>query len=82
MQCSNFIDPATSWFEIHQISDKRSDTVANVAEQEWFCRYPWPTQITYERGNEFLGKEFQEMVKRTMEFVANQSLSETPKPMP
>ena len=67
LQCSavTFIDPATSWFEIHQINDKRSDTVANVAEQEWFCRYPWPTQITYDRGSEFLGKEFQEMVKKT-----------------
>ena len=58
------IDPATGWFELHQITDKRSDTCANVAEQEWFSRYPWPTQITYDRGNEFLGKEFQEMVKK------------------
>ena len=30
-KCVTMIDPATSWFEIHQISDKRSDTVANVA---------------------------------------------------
>ena len=29
-----FIDPATGWFEIAQISDKRADTVANVADQE------------------------------------------------
>ena len=58
------IDPATGWFELHQTPDKRSDTIANITEQEWFCRYPWPTQITYDRGNEFLGKEFQEMVKK------------------
>ena len=40
------IDPETGWFELHQITDKRSDTCANVAEQEWFSRYPWPTQVT------------------------------------
>ena len=57
------IDPATSWFELHQIPNKRSDTVANVTEQEWLCRYPWPTEITFDRGGEFIGKEFQELIK-------------------
>ena len=51
------------WFEVHQTNDKRSDTMANVAEQEWFSGHPWPTQMTHNRGNEFLGKEFQEMAK-------------------
>ena len=55
------IDPATGWFELHQTPDKRSDTVANMIEQEWFSRYPWPTQVT---GNEFLGKESQELTKK------------------
>jgi hypothetical protein len=53
------IDPATGWFEIHQYDDTRSITVANIAEQEWFSRYPWPTQITYDRddrGSEYIGK--------------------------
>ena len=58
------IDPATGWFELQQIPNKRSDTVANIAKQEWFCRYPWPTQVTYDRGNDFLGKEFQELIKK------------------
>jgi hypothetical protein len=57
------IDPATGWFEIHQYNDKRSITVANIAEQEWFSRYPWPTQVTYDRGSEFIGKDFQKMIK-------------------
>ena len=45
-RCVTMIDPATGWFEIHQYNDKKSITVANIAEQEWFSRYPWPTQIT------------------------------------
>ena len=62
-KCVTMIDPATGWFEIHQYDDKRSITVANIAEQEWFSRYPWPTQITYDRGSEFIGKDFQSMIK-------------------
>ena len=54
------IDPATGWFEIHQYDDKRSITVANITEQEWFSRYPWPTQITFDRGSEFIGKDFKQ----------------------
>ena len=57
------IDPATGWFEIHQYDDKRSITVANIAEQEWFSRYPWPTQITFDRDSEFIGEDFQTMIK-------------------
>ena len=62
-KCVTMIDPATGWFEIHQFDDKRSITVANIAEQEWFARYPWPTQVTYDRGSEFIGKDFQKMIK-------------------
>jgi hypothetical protein len=53
-RCVTMIDPATGWFEIHQYNDKRSITVANIVEQEWFSRYPWPTQVTYDRGSEFI----------------------------
>ena len=62
-KCVTMINPATGWFEIHQYDDKRSITVANIAEKEWFMRYPWPTQVTYDRGSEFIGKDFQKMIK-------------------
>lgn len=50
-KCVTMIDPASGWFEIHQYDDKRSITVANIVEQEWFSRYPWPTQIIYDKGS-------------------------------
>jgi transposase InsO family protein len=56
------IDPATGWFEIHQYDDKRAITVANIAEEEWFSRYPWPTQVTFDRGSECIGHEFKKML--------------------
>jgi hypothetical protein len=61
-KCVTMIDPATSWFEIHQYDDKRAITVANIAEEEWFSRYPWPTQVTFDRGSEFIGHEFKKML--------------------
>jgi transposase InsO family protein len=56
------IDPVTGWLEIHQYDDKRAITVANIAEEEWFSRYRWPTQVTFDRGTEFIGQEFQKML--------------------
>ena len=62
-RCVTMIDPATGWFEIQQYDDKKSITVANILEQEWFSRYPWPSQITFDRGSEFIGQDFQKMIK-------------------
>jgi len=57
------IDPATSWFEMRQIPDKRADTISNIVEQAWLTRYPWPTQIIFDRGSEFMA-EFSTMVQK------------------
>ena len=57
------IDPATGWFEIHEYDDKRSITVANIVEQEWLSQYPWPTQVVCDRGSEFMGQAFKDMLK-------------------
>jgi transposase InsO family protein len=56
------IDPTTGWFEIHQYDNKRAMSVANIVEEEWFSRYSWPTQVTFDRGTEFIGIEFQKML--------------------
>ena len=58
------LDPATGWFEIVEIDDKRADTIANILQMTWFNRYPWPTKIINDRGTEFMAevKEFLESV--------------------
>lgn len=56
------IDPATGWFEVKQVpGTKRADVVANVVEQAWLTRYPWPQEVTFDRGTEFMA-EFSEML--------------------
>src|SRR5210317_1055363 len=62
-KCVTMIDPATGWFEIHPLEDKKSITVTNIVEQQLLKRYPWPTQITFDRGSEFIGHDFKDMVQ-------------------
>jgi len=56
------IDPATGWFEIASINTKRADVIANIVEQTWFTRYPWPSQVILDRGTEFMA-EFTNMLE-------------------
>jgi len=50
------IDPATSWFEIKELKDKEAISIANLVEQTWLTRYPWPTELIFDRGTEFMGQ--------------------------
>jgi RNase H-like domain found in reverse transcriptase/Reverse transcriptase (RNA-dependent DNA polymerase)/Integrase zinc binding domain len=60
--CVTMIDPATGWFEIRELpGTKRADVVANIIEQAWLTRYPWPQEVIFDRGTEFMA-EFQEML--------------------
>ena len=51
--CLTMIDPATGWFEIVEIKEKKADYIANVLEQTWLNRYPRPVEIIMDRGSEF-----------------------------
>jgi len=62
-KCVTMIDPATGWFEIHQYDDKRAISIANIVEQQWLTRYPWPSMITFDQGPEFIGEDFKQMVR-------------------
>jgi hypothetical protein len=57
------IDPATGWFEIREVpGTKRADVVANIVEQVWLTRYPWPQEVILDRGTEFMA-EFSAMLE-------------------
>jgi len=47
------VDPATGFFEIVEIGQKTADVIANWLELHWLTRYPWPTEITMDKGKEF-----------------------------
>lgn len=62
--CVTMIDPATGWFEIKEVpGTKRADVVANIVEQTWLNRYPWPDKVILDRGTEFMA-EFSTMIQQ------------------
>ena len=56
------IEPVTGWFEATQYRDKKAMTIENLVETTWLVRYPWPVEITSDRGGEFLGHEFKNIL--------------------
>ena len=49
---------------MREIKSKSTDTVANVLEQAWLMRYPWPTRMIFDRGSEFKAELCQMIKKR------------------
>ena len=52
------INPVTGWFEVTQYNYKKEMMIENFVDTTWLSRYPWPSEITYDRRSEFLGQEF------------------------
>ena len=57
------IDPATGWFDMRAIKTKSADVIANKIEQNWLSKYPWPSKIILDQGNEFM-KEVIQMIEQ------------------
>jgi len=64
--CLMMIDPATGWFEIKELKGKEAISVANSVEQTWLTRYPWPREIVFDRGTEFMS-QFAKMIEEDYE---------------
>ena len=77
LHCLTMIDPATGWFEIAEIPNKRADEVANILEQQWFSRYPWPQHVIHDRGTEFMA-EVHEMLTNDYGCDVNRTTTRNP----
>ena len=58
LKAATMIDPATGWFEITKYRNHKAMKIVNFLETTWLVRYPWPVEIRYYQGGEFLGHEF------------------------
>lgn len=56
LHAMTMIDPATGWFEIVQVPNKRADEIANLFEMNWIMKYPWPQEVVMDRGSEFMAE--------------------------
>jgi transposase InsO family protein len=57
------IDPSTNLLELIVVLDKESRTVARAFDRSWLGCYPRPLISLYDKGTEFTGIEFQELLQ-------------------
>jgi hypothetical protein len=49
--------------QVTEIKDKTAAETSKILDQVWFCCYPCPLCCIIDNGNEFLGTEFQELLR-------------------
>ena len=57
------MDTTTNLLEIVRIDNKTSRNITQMFTNNWLARYPWPAQIIHNNGGEFIGHEFQDMMR-------------------
>ena len=57
------IDPVTNLVELVRIENKTSAHIAKQFENCWLARYPWPERCIHDKGKEFVGFEFQQLLQ-------------------
>lgn len=58
----SMVDACSSWCELALIPTANSKSVAAQFDANWLCRYPRPSEVGHDNGNEFMGEEFQELL--------------------
>ena len=56
------MDEATRWCEVIRLPNHTAESSNKATDLHWLCRYPRPTTVIYDNGNEFLGEHFKELL--------------------
>ena len=71
------MDTVTNLLEIVRIDNKSSENITQLFANTWLSRYPWPAQVIHDNGGEFIGHEFQDML-RTLGITAKPTTVKNP----
>jgi transposase InsO family protein len=58
------MDTVTNYCEITRLRNKTAEHVGLSLENQWLARYPRPSRCVFDQGGEFLGDEFQTVLRR------------------
>ncbi len=53
------IDTASNLVKLIHIDNKTAKHICDKFAQSWLCRYPCPLQCQHDKGDEFIGQNFQ-----------------------
>ena len=56
------VDLTKGCFEIIETKNKTAEYIGVLLDHAWFSRYPRLVQATFNNSNEFLGKDFKEIL--------------------
>ena len=71
------IDLTTGWIEIRTVTSTSADWVSNIVELAWLTRYPLPSKVIVDHGNEFLA-EFKALIQTDYIIVVKPIASKNP----
>ena len=74
------INPATSWFELAEIPNKKAADIADITEKTWFTCYPLSQQILLDPGTKFMA-EFAKMCQNDHGLKKKPITTRNPQPM-
>ena len=57
------IDTVTTYCEVILLDNKTAEHVGWQLKHQWLARYPKPQRCVFDQGNEFLGEEFQKVLR-------------------
>ncbi len=58
------VDTVTTYCEVVLLNNKTAEHVGWQFETQWLSRYPKPARVVFDQGNEFLGEDFQAVLRR------------------
>ena len=70
-------DPATGWIETRTVPCTHADLVSNIVELAWLTRYPLPSRVIVDRGNELLA-EFKTKIQVNYDIIVKPITSRNP----
>ena len=56
------IDPVSNLVEIIRINNKSADHILDQFSNVWLSRYPSPNRCIHDKGGEFIGHKFQDLL--------------------
>jgi hypothetical protein len=57
------IDMASNLVELIRVDSKPAEQIRGKFTQSWLCQYPCPVQFLHDKGGEFIGQNFQWLLK-------------------
>ena len=75
LKAVTIINPVMGWFKITQYENKQEMMIMSLVKNTWMTRYPWPTELTYKLGSEFIAYDFNHLLSGNLVQIYNPTIN-------